>query len=130
MYRTSGCRIWFALASLLLSVSDWKLQSLVVLLSDAFSQGFDESDCKLQNLVRFDLSSLLLRVVPGQSRHSTCQESSRCQVSSATPRSDAAVRMKFLTSLKIGTNFVRKEVACHVGVKHEESLHKFCLARA
>ena len=47
----------------------------------------------LQILVRFDLSSLLLRVVPRQSSQSTCQESSRCQVSGATLRSDAAVRM-------------------------------------
>ena len=47
-----------------LSESDWRLQSLVVLLSDAFAQSFDESDCKFQNLVRFDLSSLLLRVCP------------------------------------------------------------------
>ena len=107
MNRTAGCRICCALASLLLthvfaqdlSEPDWTLQSLVVLLSDAFAQDLDESDCRLQNLVRFELSSLLLRVVPRRSRQSTCQESSRCQVSSATLRSDAAMRMKFLTSL-------------------------------
>ena len=115
-----------------LSESDWKLQSLVVLLSEGFAQDFDESDCKLQNLVRFELSSLVLRVVPRQSRQSTCQESSRCQVSSATLRSDAAVRMKFLTSFKLDPTLFAKKVPvlCHVAVKHEEFLHKFCLARA
>ena len=114
MNRTGSCRVWLRL------------------LSDAFAQGFDEPDCKLQNLVRFDLSSLLLRVVPRQSRQSTCQESSRCQVSSATLRSDAAVRMKFLTPLKLDPTLFAKKVLvlCCVGVKHEESLHKFCLARA
>ena len=94
MYRTGSCRV------------------RLFLLSDAFAQGFDESDCKLQNLVRFDLSSLLLRVVSRQSRHSTCQESSRSQVSSATLRSDAAVWLKFFNVIEIRPDFVRKEGAC------------------
>ena len=47
-----------------LSVSDWKLHPLVVLLSNTFAQCVDVMDFKLQNLVRSDLSSLLLRVMP------------------------------------------------------------------
>ena len=56
----------------------------------------------------------------------------RVPVKRATLRSDAAVRMKFLTLLKLDPTLFAKKVLvlCCVGVKHEESLHKFCLARA